>query len=296
MSEAANKTVLIADDDADFLSVLARRCKALGLRVQTAGDGIAALTRIIADEPDLLLLDIDMPAGDGLGIAEKLLSDPRIRPVPVVFCTGRSDAGTIKRCQALGAHYVTKGADTWADLKPIVCRLLSIEGDAIPAADTTSEPVVGAIDPQPPAGSAAPPKVLFVDDDADLRRAMQIRLRACGVDVLMASTAMQALWIAMKEVPKVIITDYRMPEGSGEYLLARLRAVPLLRDMPVIVLTGVGGGTTRDYALERRFLGEHRATAFMTKPVDFGALLEILSRYIPIDSEVWRKAAKLRGG
>jgi CheY-like chemotaxis protein len=125
MSEMTSKTILIADDDTDFLAALAQRCKALGLRVQTASDGMAALTQLIAGDPDLLLLDVDMPAGDGLGIAEKLLSDPQIRPVPVVFCTGRSDAATVNRCRALGAHYVTKSADTWAELKPIIagcCR------------------------------------------------------------------------------------------------------------------------------------------------------------------------------
>jgi len=48
---------------------------------------------------------------------------------------------------------------------------------------------------------------------------------------------MQALWIAMKEMPDVVVTDYRMPEGSGEYLIGRLRAVPALKGVPVIVVT-----------------------------------------------------------
>jgi CheY-like chemotaxis protein len=201
MSEMTSKTILIADDDTDFLAALAQRCKALGLRVLTASDGMAALTQLIAGDPDLLLLDVDMPAGDGLGIAEKLLSDPQIRPVPVVFCTGRSDAATVNRCRALGAHYVTKSADTWAELKPIICRLLSIPDGTVPLAVASRSAAAGEVS-RPVVQS---PKVLFVDDDPDLRRAMQIRLRACGVDVLTASTAMQALWIAMKEAPQVII-------------------------------------------------------------------------------------------
>jgi len=286
------KTVLIADDDADFLTVLAQRCKALGLNVQVATDGLGAIATLAREEPDLLILDIDMPAVGGMGVAQKLLSDPKVRPIPVVFCTGASDPATIERCKALGAHYVTKGADAWSNLKPIICRLLAMQDEVAEVTGETA-PVAPASAPveQPP---AALPKVLFVDDDTDLRRVMQIRLRACGVDVHVAASAMQALWIAMKEQPDVIITDYNMPEGSGQYLIGRLKGTPLLKDIPVIMLTGASAGMNRDFALERRFRGEYGAAAFLSKPVDLDVLLGALAEHIAIDADVLRNAAKLR--
>ena len=285
------KTVLIADDDGDFLTVLAQRCKALGLNVQVATDGLVAIATLAREEPDLLILDIDMPAVGGMGVAQKLLSDPNVRPIPVIFCTGQSDAATIERCKALGAHYVTKGADAWSNLKPIICRLLAMQDEVAEVTGETPAPVAPAPAEQSP---AALPKVLFVDDDPDMRRVMQIRLRACGVDVHTASTAMQALWMAMKEVPDVIITDYHMPEGSGQYLVGRLKGTPLLKDIPVIMLTGASIGNSRDFALERRFLGEYGASAFLSKPVDLDVLLGALSEHIAIDPEVMRTASKLR--
>jgi CheY-like chemotaxis protein len=285
------KTVLIADDDTDFLTVLAQRCKALGLGVQVATDGLGALATIVREEPDLVILDLDMPAVGGMGVAQKLLGDPKLRPTPVVFCTGQSDPATIERCKALGAHYVTKGADAWPQLKAIICRLLAVPDDVAAAAVATPAAVATATDES---SLAALPKVLFVDDDPDMRRVMQIRLRACGVDVHTASTAMQALWIAMKEIPDVIITDYHMPEGSGQYLLGRLKGTPLLKDIPVIMLTGARIGNDRDFALERRFLGEYGAAAFLSKPVELDTLLGALSEHIIIDPEVWRTASKLR--
>jgi CheY-like chemotaxis protein len=285
------KTVLIADDDGDFLTVLAQRCKALGLNVQVATDGLGAIATLAREEPDLLILDIDMPAVGGMGVAQKLLSDPKVRPIPVVFCTGASDAATIERCKALGAHYVTKGADAWSNLKPIICRLLAMQDEVAEVTGETPAPVAAAPAEQSP---AALPKVLFVDDDPDMRRVMQIRLRACGVDVHTASTAMQALWMAMKEIPDVIITDYHMPEGSGQYLVGRLKGTPLLKDIPVIMLTGASIGNSRDFALERRFLGEYGASAFLSKPVDLDVLLGALSEHIAIDPEVMRTASKLR--
>jgi CheY-like chemotaxis protein len=285
------KTVLIADDDGDFLTVLAQRCKALGLNVQVATDGLVAIATLAREEPDLLILDIDMPAVGGMGVAQKLLSDPNVRPIPVIFCTGQSDAATIERCKALGAHYVTKGADAWSNLKPIICRLLAMQDEVAEVMGETPAPVAPAPAEQSP---AALPKVLFVDDDPDMRRVMQIRLRACGVDVHTASTAMQALWMAMKEIPDVIITDYHMPEGSGQYLVGRLKGTPLLKDIPVIMLTGASIGNSRDFALERRFLGEYGASAFLSKPVDLDVLLGALSEHIAIDPEVMRTASKLR--
>ncbi|MGH6927836.1 MAG: response regulator, partial [Dongiaceae bacterium] len=270
-----NATVLIADDDPDFVHLLARRCESLDLRILTASDGLDTLMSVVRDAPDLLILDINMPGGDGLSVAEKLLRDPRMRPTPVIFCSGRADAETQDRCKALGGHFVTKGAELWADLRPIIGNLLGIGDGQSPASPAPA----GAASPQwRTEAPTKPAKVLLVDDDEDVLRIMQIRLRACGVEVLTASSAMQGLWLAMREMPQVIITDYHMPEGSGDYLIGRLRAVPALKAIPVIVLTGASGGTNRDYALERRFLGEYGVSAFLSKPLKFEALLEALGR------------------
>lgn len=287
----ANATVLIADDDPDFVQLLARRCEALGLRILTASDGLDTLMSVMRDAPDLLILDINMPGGDGLSVAEKLLRDPRMRPTPVIFCSGRVDAETQDRCKALGGQFVTKGPELWSDLRPMIGNLLGL-GDA---QSTTPTAAAATVSPQWRAEAPAKlAKVLLVDDDEDMLRIMQIRLRACGVEALTAPSAMQGLWLAMKEMPQVVITDYRMPEGSGEYLIGRLRAVPALKAIPVIVLTGASRGTNRDYALERRFLGEYGVSAFLSKPLKFEALLEALARHIEIDATVWRKASALR--
>jgi CheY-like chemotaxis protein len=276
----ANATVLLADDDIDCLRLMALRCQSLGLRVLTASDGMDTLASVIRNSPDLLVLDINMPGGDGFSVAEKLMRDPKIPATPVVFCSGGTDPAAIERCKDIGAHYVTKGSESWSQLRSIICQLLDLNGGGIPAMAIAPEVV--------------PPKVLCVDDDEDMLRVLRLRLRACGLNVLTATSAMQALWIAMKETPDVVITDYHMPEGSGQYLLGRLRGTPLLKDIPVIMLTGASGGNSRDFALERRFLGEYGASAFLSKPVDLDVLLDALAEHIAIDPEVRRTASKLR--
>src|SRR5262245_56213718 len=276
------KSILIADDDATFREALAKRCSTLGPRVWTAADGAQALQSVSEMRPSLMILDINMPSGNGLDVAQRLLQDPTIPPVPVIFCTGRSDPETLQRCRSLGAYCVVKDGDTWSKLLPVISRILGLE------ADTGPKPEAPAATPYEPKTLA---KLLFVDDDPDLRRSLQLRMRACEVDVQVASNAMQALWMAVNNAPDIIVTDYYMPQGSGEYLLSRLRAVPLLKEIPVILLTGMG---ERDFAMERRFLGEYSVSAVLYKPVNFDALLEALSRSIPVNADVWRAASKMR--
>ena len=85
------KSILIADDDKAFLDAMALRCENLGPRVHTASDGAQVLMQVSQNPPDLLILDINMPSGNGLDVAARLLQDPMIPPVPVIFCSGRSD-------------------------------------------------------------------------------------------------------------------------------------------------------------------------------------------------------------
>jgi adenylate cyclase len=285
-----NATVLLADDDPDCLKLLTLRCQSLGLRVLTATDGLDALTSVIRDHPDLLVLDINMPGGDGLSVAEKMLRDPKIPPTPVVLCSGGTDNITIERCKDIGAHYVNKGSEAWAELRSIICRLLDIDASGSQRAPS---PAAIPLTPLPEEPATVLPKVLCVDDDEDMLRVLRLRLRACGINVLTATTAMQALWIAMKEMPDVIVTDYRMPEASGEYLLARLRAVPAFKNLPVILMTAASAGMKRDFALERRFLGEYRVSAFLPKPLKFTELLDALGRHIEIDAQISGKAKML---
>lgn len=201
------KRILIADDDSALTTALRLRCRSMGFEVETVSTGIAVITYVQSNSPDLLILDVAMPAGDGLSVCEMLSGDGNIDPIPVIMLTGRSDSETIRHCQSLGAHYVMKGPDAWAKLRPIIESLLGRE--------TISDPVAqakhGSEDPlsDPP----QPPTVLAVDDDPDISQALRLRLCAHGVNVLRAFNGMQGYWMALKESPDVIITDFKMPEG-----------------------------------------------------------------------------------
>jgi DNA-binding response OmpR family regulator len=121
------KRILIADDDECLVDALARRCQALDLHVERAYDGMSALMKIDALEPDLVILDVNMPSGSGLSVCEMIAPDPNLKAIPVIILTGRTDGETIAACNRLDAFYVLKGPNIWSQLEPLVVDLLGIE-------------------------------------------------------------------------------------------------------------------------------------------------------------------------
>jgi DNA-binding response OmpR family regulator len=99
--------ILIVEDEPRILAFLARGLQAEGFTVDGAGDGVEALERALAEDYDLVVLDLLLPRLDGLTVLEEL---QRRRPaLPIVVVSARSDGPTKLRGFALGASdYVSK--------------------------------------------------------------------------------------------------------------------------------------------------------------------------------------------
>lgn len=121
----SNKTILVADDDRDLAQAIAARCRRLGHIVETAYDSLTALSRIRECAPDLVCLDVNMPAGNGMCVCEMMASEPAWASIPVIILTGKTDPETIKRCHQLCAYYVPKGEGLWERLRPLLFEFLS---------------------------------------------------------------------------------------------------------------------------------------------------------------------------
>lgn len=112
------------------------------------------------------------------------------------------------------------------------------------------------------------PKILIVEDDLDLVRALQVRLGSSGYQVLAASDGVHGTMAARKEGPDLVILDLGLPGGDGYTLLHRFQE--LIPDTPVIVLTA-GDPTVH----EERTLAEG-AFDFIQKPADNEVLLKTM--------------------
>jgi DNA-binding response OmpR family regulator len=106
------KTILIIDDDKDWVRMLTMRLEHAGYQVEAAFDAIQAIAQTIDLKPDLVLLDIIMPAGSGIGVLENLRVNVKTFNIPVIALTGRSDKQTKEAAEKLGiSGYFVKPVD-----------------------------------------------------------------------------------------------------------------------------------------------------------------------------------------
>lgn len=101
--------ILVADDDPELLEALRIRLRANGYEVHTAGDGVEATRLARQARPDVVVLDIGMPGGDGHTVAGRLKGDPATMFLPVIFLTARTNQADFERARANRVEkYLTK--------------------------------------------------------------------------------------------------------------------------------------------------------------------------------------------
>jgi len=106
------KTILIIDDDQDWVWMLGMWLQHEGYHVESAFDAAQAITQAINVKPDLVLLDIIMPAGDGVGALEKLRNNANTINIPVIVVTAVKDKQTKEKAEKLGiSGYFVKPVD-----------------------------------------------------------------------------------------------------------------------------------------------------------------------------------------
>ena len=114
------------------------------------------------------------------------------------------------------------------------------------------------------------PKILVVDDDPDLVRALRLRLRANNYEVTTATDGYTAIAAAQKERPSLIILDLGLPVGDGFVVLDRLQNSDALAGVPVIVLSA------RDPQMNEERALKAGAAAFFQKPADNEELMNVI--------------------
>jgi len=115
-------------------------------------------------------------------------------------------------------------------------------------------------------------KILIIEDDSDMRRGLNIRLRASNYDTAFASDAVMALSIAKKEAPDLILLDLGLPGGDGFLVLDRMKNIASLACTPVIVLSARDRQANEERALKAG------AEAYFQKPVDNDQLIKAIQQ------------------
>jgi DNA-binding response OmpR family regulator len=99
----SGKKILIIDDDQHLLVGLSARLKANGYKVSSATDAISAITVARREMPDLIILDLGLPAGDGFLVLERIGALADIGGIPIIVLSARDPADNKKRALDGGA-------------------------------------------------------------------------------------------------------------------------------------------------------------------------------------------------
>jgi len=113
-------------------------------------------------------------------------------------------------------------------------------------------------------------KILIVDDDPDVRQAMNIRMRANSYDTCFASDAINSITEATKQRPDLILLDLGLPAGDGYVVIERLKRHPALSVIPIIVVSARDARGNKDRAIAAG------AMVYLQKPVNNAELLAII--------------------
>lgn len=116
--------------------------------------------------------------------------------------------------------------------------------------------------------------ILIADDELRLRKVVALYMRKCGHEVIEAENGAQAIELAKKNNPDVIILDVMMPIMTGLEVTAKLRADPDMKDKPIILLTANTG------ADDQKQGDTAGANKYMTKPFSPKELVETIESMI----------------
>jgi len=116
----SSRKILIVEDDAALRRGLGDRLRAKNFEPVFAVDGLSAVTVAQAERPDVVLLDLGLPAGDGFRVMERLRMIMHLAHVPIVVLTARDAQGNRDRALAAGAAaFLQKPVDNDALLAAI---------------------------------------------------------------------------------------------------------------------------------------------------------------------------------
>src|ERR1700738_2734150 len=113
-------------------------------------------------------------------------------------------------------------------------------------------------------------KILIVDDAPDIRKGMNVRLKANHYYTFFAADAFSSMVEARKHEPDLIILDLGLPAGDGFIVMERLKKIPALAVIPIIVISARDVRANQERALKAG------AQAFLQKPVDDAELLAVI--------------------
>lgn len=227
--------ILIVDDIPDNLRLLSKILTEQGYEVSKALNGEIALKAAKLSQPDLILLDINMPQMDGYEACERLKADDQTKEIPVIFLSALNEwVDKAKAFRVGGVGYVQKPFKDKEVLIRVENQLKlirlrsSLQNENLP------------LPPEEPHSTRTPQgNILIVDDSSDNLRLLSRILTEQRYEVGKALNGQMALKSAQAIPPDLILLDINMPQMNGYEVCKQLKIHEKTKRIPVIFLSAL---------------------------------------------------------
>jgi two-component system, NtrC family, sensor kinase len=219
------ETILLIDDSVTFREELKSALEQAAYRVVVAGTGEEGLRVAEGVRPSGIVVDGMLPGIDGATFIRRIRLDPALRGLPCLLLTGSEDRGA--EVSALDA-----GADAFAVKQESIGVILARVGAMLRSAgDQSARGTATSLQ--------GPKKVLAVDDSEAYLQQLADALRSEGYDVILARSGEDALELLAVQAVDCVLLDLLMPGIGGQETCRRVKSAPVMRDIPIIMLTAV---------------------------------------------------------
>jgi DNA-binding response OmpR family regulator len=225
-SDLVGRTILVIDDSPTYREQVKQALQDAAYDVLTAGSGEEGLRLAAAARPTAIVVDGDLPGIDGASVIRRVRLDAALRRTPCILLTASTDLAAETRALEAGADAFIRKDD---ELELLLARLSAVLRNAETAdAEELASPSL-----------LSPKKILAVDDSETYLQALASELRGDGYDVALARTGAEAIELLTEQPVDCILLDLIMPGMSGHEVCAKIKAAPVLRSIPVIMLTSL---------------------------------------------------------
>jgi DNA-binding response OmpR family regulator len=131
----SNKKILVVEDDPDVRKGMHVRLHASHYDTFFAADAVSSMSEARKNQPDLIILDLGLPGGDGFTVMERLQANPQLAVIPIIIVSGRTGHDNRVRAMKAGAKaFLEKPVDN--------AELLAVIRQALGESTKSDKPVV----------------------------------------------------------------------------------------------------------------------------------------------------------
>ncbi len=221
--------VLIIDDSPSYRDALRAAFEAAGYAVLAVPSGEEGLRLAAERRPSAIVVDGVLEGIDGAAVIRRVRLDAALRRTPCLLLTGSDDDGAELAALEAGADAFVRKDE---DVELVLARLAAVlRGTGAAAAES-------------PVSLESPRRILAVDDSSTFLEELAGVLRADGFEVIPARSGEEALDLLAVQSVDCVLLDLVMPGLGGKETCKRIKSAPVVREIPLILLTAVDDRAT----------------------------------------------------